>query len=378
MNGLVSSVQGARLGTENHKYEFSKFEQSLSKAVDNAKYWQDVCDDVSRIFGAVGSVIASFKAEERGPWLVHSKSLDNALSVYVKDGWHENDFRQRGLDIGIQKGYFTDHDLISAEEMEAIPYYRDFLFKQGLGSCIIILIDTPNGIWALCVQDKKGRPPLSDDEIRTILHIKNRLTSATDIAAKRSSRKLQDLVSLLADAQNDILMLNSEAKILERYDGMGLYQDVRVGRHFHDLINPIFKDEVLAVCTSPANSNERITFTHKRNDVHISTSLLPMPASIRHYFSTGKALACTSKLLQTPNSFDKHLQRNYNLTKSEIVAMKLLAEGYGTEDISELLGIEKSTVRQRFKVIYSKTGVSTQAKLVTMMFKIQNGSWEFH
>lgn len=356
----------------------NQLEENIKKSIHDARHWVDVCCELDKIFNAYGTVITSISPTQRGAWMTYSPSMHDLINEYISDGWHLRDHRQALTQLALEKKVVTDHDYITISEKSKVPYYTDLLYPHGIGALIAITVETPNGIWVLTIQCSKDRPSLNKEEYSIAHRISNLMSVASFKAEEQSKRKFKEFISLLGESVNDVIILDPNGVILDIYEGMKAYRSnsiIKIGGFFHDLVDPKYMNEILSVCKCPASENTKLTFQHVINGEKFATNIMQVPASIRHYYSSAKAICYTSKLTHKPDEIDKILNEKYALTYSEIAAAKFLAEGYSIIDISEVLGLEESTVRQRFKAIYSKTGVTSQAKLVSMMFKITNGTW---
>ena len=63
---------------------------------------------------------------------------------------------------------------------------------------------------------------------------------------------------------------------------------------------------------------------------------------------------------------ERQLREHYELTRSEAEVARHLVEGLGYSEIAELLGISYHTVHSHVKVIHSKTGSTTNGKLIAL------------
>jgi DNA-binding CsgD family transcriptional regulator len=63
------------------------------------------------------------------------------------------------------------------------------------------------------------------------------------------------------------------------------------------------------------------------------------------------------------------LMNLYQLTNSEARISVLLSQGKTLDDVSQELGIARNTARAHLRAIYSKTGVTQQSMLVSLVLK---------
>jgi len=354
--------------------KYANLKTACDKAVADAKYWQEVCDETAALFDGVGSIFLPVLPKGRGPWLIYSESITELIRLYFEGDWHLNDYRQNGTELCLKQGYMTDHDFVSLKEMENIPYYRDLFFPLGLGICVGMTVETGNGTWGIAIQCKKDRPSLSEEEIGITFEVRKILQEATQAAEQQYLEKISSFLSLLGETNNAILVLDGDGEIVQVYDKMGLFSkisQVKLGAQFHHIIKVNLHREIKSFCKDSNDQCLPLNFIHNVGEQKVSSSLMQIPQSIRHYYSRSKVIVLTS-LLTTPNSqTDIILSEIYGLTPSEITAVNLLVQGYRLKFIAENLKLSEGTIRQRFKNIYSKTGISTQAQLVSLLLRIE-------
>jgi DNA-binding CsgD family transcriptional regulator len=75
-------------------------------------------------------------------------------------------------------------------------------------------------------------------------------------------------------------------------------------------------------------------------------------------------------IMDLPTPSGAQLRALFGLTPSEARLAQLLACGDTVEEVAQALGVKLTTVRSQVAVIFSKTGVHRQAKLVAMLSRI--------
>jgi DNA-binding CsgD family transcriptional regulator len=59
----------------------------------------------------------------------------------------------------------------------------------------------------------------------------------------------------------------------------------------------------------------------------------------------------------------------YHLTQTEATLTIILAEGKTLDEVTQILGIARNTARAHLRAIFSKTGVTQQSMLVSLVLK---------
>jgi len=105
-------------------------ERLFLDAATDPDLWIQAVEAVSAYAGASGANMVSVSA--RGPLLMPAGRVAEFADRYVSEGWHLNDPRYRGEPILKARGICVDQDIVSAEEMQRLPYYTDWLKRLAL------------------------------------------------------------------------------------------------------------------------------------------------------------------------------------------------------------------------------------------------------
>lgn len=284
--------------------------------------------------------------------------------------WYLNDFRENLAIKAVKRGYATDYDIASVEEMEVIPYYRDLLHRFGVGICNCFLMDTPNGGWYTIVHFSKDKPPLSDDEIVDVLQVREFFNSAVQKSIQTSQEKLQSYVSLLGESNNDILLLDPDGSVIQHVQGAALfsnsYPDL-VGMNFNEFLKREHIEECKKVLQTAPHESYVANWKQNIGKTDCEISIRQLPTSLRHFYSAAKAIVYISKNYHAPTDEDQILIRDFELTQAEAQTALFLSKGHCVQEIAEVLGNTEGTVRQKIKAIMSKTSTNSQVQLVVLI-----------
>lgn len=349
-------------------------EAILEKASMDAKYWDEAIYAFASYFGAKGALFIPIESKYRGAWLTFTRELSHVISAYLEEGWYLNDFREKFAPIGRRQGYATDYDITTKEEMEVIPYYKDFLHKHGLGICIGLSAPTPNGDWYMTAHFSKDKPPISENEIVDVLEIRELFNDAVQTSIKTSQEKLQSYLSLLGESNNDILLLDLDGMIIQHIQGAGLlsnsqnesYADL-AGLDFYGFLKPEHIEACTKVLQTAPHDNYVTSWKQTIDEVDCEISIRQLPISLRHFYSAAKAIVYISKNHHAPSDMDQILIRDFVLTSAEAQTALFLSKGHSVQEIAEVLGNTEGTVRQKIKAIMSKTSTNSQVQLVVLI-----------
>ena len=95
--------------------------------------------------------------------------------------------------------------------------------------------------------------------------------------------------------------------------------------------------------------------------------LLPMRGIGRDVFSGAELLLYVTPVIQQPGPPPEILQALFDLSPAEARVAAMIAEGCSVSATAQALSVKPNTVRMQLKAIFSKTGTSRQAELVSLL-----------
>lgn len=320
---------------------------------------------MAKLFGAVGGIFLPIDPAFRGPWLAQSKALEDVTNSYLGQGWYEEDVRQTGVQLlTAGKVYFTEDDLGERQELQKLPYYCDFLIPFGLGYAIVIGVDTAECTgadgFALSLQFPFDRATLSTNEINLIYSVRGQITQAVASAAANAEDEIKQLVGHLSELSGYAETFDLQGKSVRSVGSTDAvsHQD------------RVLDAQIRLACSADPNS---YIPTHLQTGDEASqevAQILQLPQSLRHFFLPEKVVVLRSPAANTDHMRLTRLTDLYELTTAEAACLLALAKGNTTAEIADKLGVKQTTIQQRLKTIFEKTGHHTQAKLVTLFYTI--------
>lgn len=345
-------------------------EEILRRAVVDATAWPDVCSEVANFLGGIGAILTPVDMRERGPGLVHSPSIADVYSVYLRDNWATRDPRNAGVAIMQRNGFVTDAEFIDRETFDRHTFYTDFLRQFDIGSSLNILIPMPEQAWIAAVQLPRNsikRPP----EIQSRALEARRLL----LAAARTSRavgvsRLSEWTQFYRAGDHGVFFLDRTGRIIEA-DGRGEQMlrrfslsadkgiqlpDATLNRALADLLASASRSELLGPLPPPVllpvDGRQTIVF-----------EAVPVPASLRHFHARLAALLIVRLASITMANKSQILSARFGLTPSEIRVALGISKGRSPQEIADDHSIAVGTVRQQLKSVYRKIGARSQLHL---------------
>ena len=147
---------------ESRAVAFEDVERAFVRAASDPAFWPSAMDVAARASGSVGAIMIPGIGRQQG--FPGSTQLLPVIDHYIAEGWSENDFRNRGVPIMLQKGITVDLDFATEDEILTHPYWRGFLSKFNLRWFAGILLRVGEDVWCLSLQRSADQEPFSLDE----------------------------------------------------------------------------------------------------------------------------------------------------------------------------------------------------------------------
>lgn len=353
--------------------------EAFYEAAIRPDQWGRTLNAASSAWGADGVVVSSYPDCMGG--LIHSDGLESFCARFIEEGWNARDIRSaRGIPL-VRKGreIVTDADLFTADELQRLPFYTDFLPSSGLGWFAGTVLADAGGVKiTLSLHRRAGRNPFSKTDLaqfrRDLPHVQRAARLASRIRLSYAEGLVDSLErftcgAILIDWLGRVIHLNARA---EGYLGEHLQI---VSSHLRSPNREANKSlqELIAACTQPVFS---------RDDSGPSWALLPRPDSlpilVQSYpiarqaldlFQGARGLLLVSDPSENRPLAAKLLQEMFHLTPAELRVSAGLVQGLDTQQIAEAHQISAQTVRYHLKSIFAKTGTSHQAQLVSLLVR---------
>jgi DNA-binding CsgD family transcriptional regulator len=173
---------------------------------------------------------------------------------------------------------------------------------------------------------------------------------------------MNNYAQLLLDRDDGISIKRGELKIRPT-EGSELFK-----KYINNIIKQLGENANLPVFS------RKISINHKAEDYHIVVK----PVSVGNEHTphiTPFIQICIREACKPPDISDDILMELYGFTLCEVNVAVLLAKGFSGAQICQQLNIKKSTVRSHLRSLFSKTGVSQQSMLVSVVLSSLANRW---
>ena len=361
--------------------------EAIYAAAGHPSTWPDALQAIAAVFGDVGANLIWVRDDHSFGTIV-SPGLAPMANTY--DAWQHIDIRaQRALERSpVESDVVTDRHLVSQEEIESHPFYTQFLAPAGFGwlAAAKVSPDPLIQVW-IGVQRLKTKAPYSDGE----LEIMERLARHAEQSLRLSVRLFDaehaklGLADALTRVGLGVFALDSLQRVVfsnpaaERLLGDGLLlANNRLSAHAPTERQALSERIEQTIRAAP----EVIGCSPKPLLIHREKSQRPLALYILP-IGVGGLRCATAQLLTTTRAIvlviepqsdgpaDPALVRDLlGLTLGEARLAALVGMGIPPKSAAEKLGITENTARSVLQTIFSKTGVSRQSELATLLAKL--------
>jgi PAS domain-containing protein len=203
-------------------FDIGKITEAFAAAAIDSSRWTSVVDMVSAATGSLGAVI--FPNRGALPYIPVCASMFETFDIYVRDGWIDNDERNHGIPLLLEKGVITDLDIWPQEHIQRSAYYQDYLAHRcGLHSFAAVRVGRGENIWALSIQRTEAQGPFSHSELRSLAQLSQNLNSIADTASALAFARgegalaafdMAEKAAFLLDRRGDVVRANQAAEAL--------------------------------------------------------------------------------------------------------------------------------------------------------------------
>lgn len=357
---------------------FDQAAQSLLDAATDPARWNDAMEQIAQYSGATGAILLQTNGTR--PEVPHSRSMEEGLEVYFRDGWHLRDERMRGVPYMRRNGIFVDQDFASRDEIETSDYYRGLLARFGFNWSAGIGATNGDEEWSLVIQfdDAHGfvTPREQKDLVRFGGHLKRAVLLANNLGFANAMGMIDAYQSLgcpsfLLDRGGRVIRANAAAEKLLG-DGLNLAQGVLGCSHADD--NRELAGLVARLSRSPGIADIEalpsviVRRPTKRPLIVEGVRIKGMASAV---FSPAKAILLVSDterpLVESPTDL---LRKTFGLTQTEAILVSHLAREVPLPLVAELLGISFETARSHLKRVFMKTSVNRQSELLLLLRRL--------
>lgn len=272
-------------------------------------------------------------------------------------------------------GFLRGIDIYTPEELEADPFYRNYLFPRGLGSDAGTVVATLTGErLVMSLEREYALGPVEPEAIDRLdslrPHIARSLVTAARLRLERIEAASAALTALglpaiLLDAQGRVLSANALAEALTGT----LRWKARDEVAFFDRAADGLLREALGALDRPQHPPGVRTFPVRDGETEATmvANVVPVRLSARDIFARTDAALILTPVGSGIAAPAELLQSLFDLTPAESRLARSVAEGEPIDAIARRARISRNTARSHLQRVLSKTGCRRQAELVSLL-----------
>jgi len=305
---------------------------------------------------------------------VNSAEYDALMPVFLNEGWSERDPNlPRAIALN-RAGFVTDYDLLTEEEIATNEVYRNFYRKHGIGYRAGTLIPMPSGdSVALVLPRHQDRGPVPREVVHALDGLRPHLARASMAANRLGFERAQAQVDALEGLGLPAVVLRGGGRVFaanELFEALmpALFQDraerVAVTDLAADaLLAGALRELAFAGSRTVKSMPVAATAAHVPMVVHV----IPVRGLARDVFTQASALLVVTPVDRAAVPTAEVLQGLFDLTPAEARVARAIAQAETIDALADASGVNRETVRSQLKAVLSKTGLSRQQELVSLL-----------
>ena len=336
--------------------------------------WTTVLEEICKISGCFGGVLFSADSNQTIRHVVTDKFRD-IWGIFVKDNWNEHNIRRERLSQLNYAGFVTDLDVLTIDEIDRHPFYRDLMRPNGGGWGIGTMIPIPSGdLLVFNLERKHSDGPVDRKACGNLDLLRGHLARAGLLSLRLQMERARNTVSTLENLglpaavignSGRVLAANKLLLALHHQIAIGAFDAISILSHpSHDLLKESFVQFSNPHLPHGAKS---IPIPATSESVARIAHLVPLRGAAHDiFFSAISVMVITP--LRAPDALPAEvLSGLFDLTPAEARVAQGIVVGRSVEAIALEQRVTKHTIRNQLKSIFSKTGTKRQSELVGLL-----------
>lgn len=353
-------------------------DRSLEAAFDTS-LWKDVITDIAKATGSFGANI--IPVSNRNPELViHTDSMAAPLQDYFNGGWHQNEWRLRGLPFLKRDGIVRDQQYTSREAFEKHAYFK-FHVKHGMGSaCLIAWSVHPDDPLALALHRGLDPGGYSNEEVAIFIQMRERLMASANIMQRLSTSRVDGMsdafemagiAAIFFDRFGKVTRVTSDAERMLGKELMVANRELKSRKHeetarIRRRMQAVIDEKwLLADLEAPA-----LVEIEREAARSLYLRIQRLGGSLPDFFSESIGVCLIEDAEAKKTARPERFQSLFNLTPKQALILSKLCEGLSLREISETYELSYETARTHLRAIFAKTKTGRQSELIALANKI--------
>ncbi len=355
-------------------WNINRIADAFSDAVLGHSNWNNALDTISEEFGAAGAVILPLKQATFD--VPASSSCAEIAAIYLRDDWIKIDPRFRCIPLMNRKGYATDLDCLTIEEMNRSPLYQELLRSFGLKWFAGLRFAGLGEEWALCFQRSEAQGPFSETELSLLSPLSHSLSASAVLGNALGYARIDSALEAFTISGNATVMVNRFGEVVRMNDAAERMLDDDLHIRGKRLL-PACKQSAVrldraieSACTNLQECSNRPVLLRRWNSTPLVAFVSPARGVAKDIFSPCQTYIILVDPYQRGMPEAATLRDVFGLSRTEAILARRLSRGEGLREISCAMVISYETARTHLRSIFAKTGLNDQADLVAFLLRL--------
>jgi hypothetical protein len=148
--------------------------------------WLRTLDRLAKIAGGEGAFL--FSADHKSTQFLSSPAIEPLFRARLSESWIDHNERDKRLRPILEPRFLTDFDAFSPEELETIPFYKNFLRVAGFGWCAGTAIRSPTTeTMVFSIERLFEKGPVEPEAVATLDALRPHLARAAAMSTASSA-----------------------------------------------------------------------------------------------------------------------------------------------------------------------------------------------
>ncbi|TQF25965.1 hypothetical protein UNPF46_35785 [Bradyrhizobium sp. UNPF46] len=334
--------------------------------------WPELLDEIGNAVGGNGGLL--FAVRDGYVSGINSANHDQTMSRFMQEGWSERDpLLPRAAALNYA-GFLNDGDLVSEEEIATNDVYRNFYRRHGIGYRAGTIIPIPSGdSIAIVMPRHQDNGPVPREVVSFLDRLRPHLARASLTANRLGFERARAQAEALQAIGLPGAILRERGRLLA---ANGLFEAL-MPTLFQDRAERLTLADGTAdglflaalgtsfVGNSPAVKSIAIAAAMDR--VPMVLHVVPVRGSARDIFTLATFMLILTPVDRGAVPSAEVLQGLFDLTPAEAQVARGVAQAGSIDALAAKIGVTRETVRTQLKAVLSKTGLSRQQELVSLL-----------
>ncbi|MGH6857396.1 MAG: helix-turn-helix transcriptional regulator [Methylocella sp.] len=337
--------------------------------------WPSVLDELGRIAETSGATLFINKADIQY-WTASPENRE-LMKRFVEEDWFWRGQAVARSFAARHAGFLTESDILTPDELDLEPIYRDFWRPQGISWSMGTAIPIPTGENVCFVLTRRTeRGPFERAVVQKLDELRPHLARGALLSARLQLERARIASETLAALGLPALVLNEQGKVLAAnplIEALTSYVQWRAQDRVSlkdRAADSLLRDAIAATDVAGGSSVRSFPVRDAGTEAMMVAHVVPIRLSARDIF-----VRCAAVLVMTPVTLPQAppvelVQSLFDLTPAEARVARGLASGETVETIASTRGVSQNTIRMQVRGVLEKTGCNRQVDIVALLTAI--------